>query len=138
MILVQAKYEDAVEYCGRITDGEYFNFCFEYTPETVYFREIDRFLWESRHECARFRNSYDGPAVIDISEWADELPNKYFKAFLYFLKDRAGRTGEENNILLCDRICGREISDAIEALFQLKTVTMGLEAKKERTIGFAE
>ena len=89
MYLVQGKYSEAIAKCQKILDGNYFEFEFLYTDESERFREIDRFLYESRHTL-RFENEYRGNVVIDISDW-NEKTNSYFDAFMYFLKDNAAK-----------------------------------------------
>lgn len=71
MYLVQGKYSEAIAKCQKILDDDYFEFEFLYTDESERFREIDRFLYESRHTL-RFENEYRGNVVIDISGWSEK------------------------------------------------------------------
>ena len=134
--LVLAKYERLRSWCKDNFCNDYFEFCFSYTPVREYFREIDRFLWESRHEKARFSNRYNGPTVIDITEWSDATPNDYFDAFMYFTKDLAA---ENNVVLVSERACDVEVLSRLKRFFELEISNL-LEQKKDRQqrrIGFA-
>lgn len=133
MYLIQGKYMDAIERCHKELNGDYFEFEFLYAAETERFREIDRFLYESRHTL-RFENEYEGNVVIDISNWCKKQ-NSYFDAFMYFLKDNADKY---NCIFICNRKCPKDIIDIMSELFELEEICLNLpeDAKKER-IGFA-
>ena len=137
--LIQGKYEEAITQCRSKIDGEYFEFCFSYTTAEERFREIDRFLWESRHQCTRYQNRYDGPVVVDLTQWARQYPNDYFDAFMYFLKDIS--CGREC-IFISETVCGRQIVDRMSDLFDVNVITLDTvkthsEKKKTNPIGFA-
>ena len=135
MELVIANLEQAETWCRAHLGGDYFSFCFSYTPLSDRFREIDRYLWESRHEKARFANRYCGPVVIDISEWSEAAPNDYFDAFLYFLKDLSAVS---RIAMISDRPCGEQILSRLRRFFRIE-ITSLLDNKQERKpnrIGF--
>lgn len=87
MRLIQGDYKNIKRYFEKNAGDHYFEFEFMYTSENEKFKEIDRYLWESRHLNARFKNRYTGTVVIGITEWNHKELNKYFNAFMYFLKD---------------------------------------------------
>ena len=137
MDLVIAAFEDAQAWCRDYFHSDSFSFCFSYTAPESHFREIDRFLWESRHEKTRFANRYSGPVTVDISEWSTAVPNDYFDAFLYFLKDQAA---ECRIVMVSDKICTDRILSRLERFFPLKTTDLlGTKEKKRKSvaIGFA-
>lgn len=88
MNLIKGPYEKCIEHCIDDENAECFVFDFPYVSISEYFREINRFLWESKHQFVRFKNCYSGKAIVDITAWNKSSPNEYFDAFLYFLKDR--------------------------------------------------
>lgn len=136
MQLILANFEDARARCeDRFRDG-YFEFCFSFSSERERFREIDRFLWESRHERTRFENRYVGPTVINITEWSDAAPNELFDAFLYFCKDISEQS---EVILVSERPCNDSIISRLKEFFELE-ITDTLEHREKtvsRKIGFA-
>ena len=88
MKLIEGQYTKAIAWCMEHMDKEPFIFEMQYVPTDEMFRELNRFIWEARHTTeARFSNHYRGSVVVDISAWNREYPNKYFDAFLYYLKD---------------------------------------------------
>lgn len=135
MELIFADYAQAISHCRAVFGQRFFEFYFTYTPMQDRFREIDRYLWESKHACTRFANRYDGPVVIDLSDWSSAAPNDYFDAFLYFLKDQID---EDRCILISDKQCETAILKRLEKLFRLER-TDRLEPSAEtrvRKIGF--
>lgn len=93
MVVIQGNYENAIRYCDFITGGEYFEFVFPYVEQEERFRELDRFLWESKH-CFRFQNEYSGNVLVELSGWNDKSKydfNEYFDAFMYFLRNKADK-----------------------------------------------
>lgn len=137
MDLIIADYPKATELCNTLLGEKYFPFCLSYVPGDYNFREIDRFRWESRHMCTRFKNHYDGPVAIDLTQWADQHPNSYFEAFFYYLKDHYK---ESQCVLLSEKPCGAHITEKLEAFYPL-TITDKLHpeenGKQKRIIGFA-
>ena len=89
MIIIQGSYEQAINYLN--SSGEsYFEFVLPYVKQDNPFKEIDRFLWESKH-ILRFKNEYIGNTAIELSAWNDLEPcefNEYFDAFMYFLRSK--------------------------------------------------
>lgn len=128
--------ETCIARCSADAQGEPFVFNLPYVPLSEHFREINRFLWESRHQLTRFCNNYEGNVIVDVTAWNQASVNEYFDAFLYFLKDR-----EES--LHCTFISEVDFSDAvcdrISRLFPTKTVRFdsGSGRKPAARIGFA-
>ena len=136
MKVVLAKYERARSWCRDYLCNDYFEFCFSYTSLKERFREIDRFLWESRHEKARFQNRYSGPAVIDITDWSDAAPNDYFDAFMYFIKDYSS---ESEVVLVSEKTCEEAVLSRLKRFFEVEISDLleQKEVKQVRRIGFA-
>lgn len=133
--IIQGNYEKAKQYYEASVRDEYFEFEFPYVPMEYSFKEIDRFLWESRHEKTRFKNYYSGAVLVDISGWNDKDFTQYFDAFMYFLKDNAA--------YVCTFLVRSEMSKELEQkmreFFEIKAVDLLEERKnKARTIGFAD
>lgn len=141
MKLLEGKYVDAINYCAKRTDKEPFVFELRYADADTDFRELDRFLWESRHSTGqRFRNRYTGPAVIDITSWNDRVPNDNLRAFLYYMKDHES---EIDCYLMSETEFSARITDCVEGLFDIgRPVRVGKPRDKRdkdngRVIGFA-
>ena len=137
MRLIKGDYEKAVSYCREMIKGEFFEFDFPFVPMNEHFREIDRFLWESKHQCTRFENRFEGRAVIDISDWNRHYPNDYFDAFMYFMKDNEAYV---SCTLISSEPWKSEVTDRLEKLFEVKEVDLsgGESSKKSgNVIGFA-
>lgn len=134
MYLVQGKYSEAIAKCQKILDDDYFEFEFLYTDESERFREIDRFLYESRHTL-RFENEYRGNVVIDISGW-NKKHNMYFDAFMYFLKDNADKYC---CVLISNKKCSGKTIEKLNDLFTIEEICLSLpEEKKKVKIGFID
>lgn len=84
-LLVQADFEKAIEYINNIS-GQGFIFELDYVDIAINFREIDRFLWESKKNM-RYKNKYKGSVIINLSKWNGKPINKYFHAFIYMIRD---------------------------------------------------
>jgi len=137
MELIQAKYEKAIQYCNSKIKSEYFEFSFSYVSMDERFRELDRFIWEARHQCTRYKNCYSGDIVIDISEWSDKEPNEYFDAFMYYIKDIYSK---HHCIFISEKICDKGIIDRIHEHFEITVQTLDIKlgtSKKLNQIGFA-
>lgn len=134
MYLVQGKYSETIKKCQEMFDDDYFEFEFLYTDESERFREIDRFLYESRHTL-RFENEYKGNVVIDISGW-NEKTNLYFDAFMYFLKDNMDKYF---CILISNKKCPDKTIEKLNDLFDIEEMCLSLpEEKKKVKIGFVD
>lgn len=134
MYLVQGKYSETIKKCQKILDGDYFEFEFLYMDESLRFREIDRFLYESRHTL-RFENEYRGNVVIDISDWNEKI-NLYFDAFMYFLKDNADKYC---CVLISNKKCSDKTIEKLNDLFTIEEICLSLpEEKKTVKIGFVD
>ena len=136
MDLIQGNYEESIFQCQMRFPNGFFAFCFAYTPSSEsHFREIDRFLWESRHEC-RFKNRYQGPCVVDITSWSGQYPNIYFDTFLYFLKDIIA---DNQCVLITQTECIHSVVDRLSDFFNINIITLDnskLHNKKTNRIGF--
>lgn len=120
MIIIQREYEKAVSYL-KSTLKEYFEFAFSYVDQNERFREIDRFLWESKH-CLRFKNEYTGNVVIELSGWNTKSLyefNEYFDAFMYFIKSKNGKL---NTLFFVTGECSKNLYDQLSKHFDLKVI----------------
>lgn len=136
MRLIRGDYEKAVLYCSEMIKGDFFEFDFPFIPMNENFREIDRFLWESRHQCTRFKNRFEGRAVIDVSDWNRHFPNDYFDAFMYFLKDNEAYVA---CTLISSESWSEEVTERLKRLFDVKEADVSGgsgDAKKKKAIGF--
>ncbi|MGN1419170.1 MAG: hypothetical protein ACI4W6_07560 [Acutalibacteraceae bacterium] len=133
MYLIQGNYKKAIRYCYEKLNGEYFEFKFPYVSEDCRFREIDRFLYESKNTL-RFENEYIGNIVVDLSEWNKKKTNIYFEAFMYFLEDNSKKY---NCIFIMDKKCDDELFKNIKEFFDIEEIRLDLpETKKKVKIGF--
>ena len=89
MLLVHGDYEKICNYLKKRIRGDCFWFTTSYASRVGEFTDISRFCWESRREKAPFQNKYQGPCVIDISEWNDKPLNVCFEYLMYFFYDYA-------------------------------------------------
>ena len=132
--VIQGTYEKAKEYYQTVMFEDYFEFCFAYTPTNQIFRELDRFIWESRHQMTRFKNRYAGPVLVDLTEWNAKHTNEYFEAFLYYLKDQPS--------LVCTFMiqnrCETWLLNLLKDFFEIDVIELETYADKEkkRRIGF--
>lgn len=134
MYLVQGSYENAISYCRGITRNAGFEFCFTYVSENEVFKEINRFIWESKHMHTRFKNKYKGSVVVDISQWCDKEPNLYFDAFMYYLKDNST---DYKIDFIADKECPKSLVEYLQTFFELDVIDLGIKKVKEKTkIGF--
>lgn len=134
MRLITGIYSKVKEACDGMFPYGYFEFSFLYVPRTERFREIDRFLYESRH-ILRFENEYTGGVILDISEWNHKPLNSYFEAFMYFLKDNEKKY---ECILISDDRCSNEMQKKLKEFFgAIKETQMPVMAEpKKMRIGF--
>ncbi len=132
--LIQGEYEKAKARYKSTMIKDYFEFHFAYTSVSEVFRELDRFIWESRHQKTRFKNQYKGPVLIDLTEWNDNDTNEYFDAFLYYLKDHACL----ECAFIVQNICKEEFLDKLNEFFEIDLVELDIQKDKEqkRRIGF--
>ena len=134
MRLITGIYNKVKEECSRLFSESYFEFNFLHVPETERFREIDRFLYESRHTL-RFENEYTGNVILDISAWNHKPLNSYFEAFMYFIKDNKDKY---ECALIVNERCSSEMCEKLKEFFgDIKEIQMPVlhESKKVR-IGF--
>lgn len=137
MYLLQGDYNKVKTHCKDFFENDYFEFELSYVPENEKFREIDRFLWESRHECTRYKNKYNGNLVVGLTEWNSNASNKYFDAFMYFLKDylRFARSC----VLFVEEQASESLLSAVGKHFCIVKKELSLtvkQGKKTRRIGF--
>ena len=134
MILITGDYNKIKSECEKIYQTGFFDFNFLYVSESERFREIDRFLFESRHTL-RFENEYKGNVVIDISEWNNMIINTYFEAFMYFIKDNKNKY---DCVFILNERCSKDMREKLKDFFgEVKEVQMpALNEKKKNRIGF--
>lgn len=72
--IIQGDYAKITTRLSKTFKNEYFDFNFSFTDENEVFREINRFIWESKHLMTRFKNRYYGSVAISLSEWNNETP----------------------------------------------------------------
>lgn len=106
----------------NVKKEDYFEFDLSFVDENTSFKEIDRFLYESRTQKTHFKNQYKGKVYINLSQWND-LQNKYLDAFLFFLYDCI-----EDNILEVSFINEEKTSDKL-----LKSI---LHFQAAKSLGF--
>ena len=132
--ILQGDYEKAKAHYHTTMVKDYFEFHFVSTSVNGEFRELDRFIWESRHQKTRFKNQYAGPVLIDLTEWNKKEANLYFEAFMYYLKDHA----RLECTVLVQNVCQQWLLDLLNDFFEVEVVE--LEVRKEkgnmRKIGF--
>ena len=122
MKIITGSYEKVKQECSKYVDNTCFEFYFSYVSDSVErFREIDRFLYESRKR-TRFKNKYIGDIVIDVSDWNNEEKlNNYFDLFMYFVKDNM----EHNRfILTADKQCSKALLLRLKRFFKLEEVCL--------------
>lgn len=113
-LIIQGTYKSAIDYCNAVFK-KYFEFTFCYVSDNEIFRELDRFIWESKHEM-RFQNYYEGVAVIDLSMWNKKEAyefNEYFDAFFYYLKGN----DKIHCVFLIDDYCSEQLLKKIKFFF---------------------
>lgn len=134
--LIQGDFKNTRNYLMDLFKGDYFDFNFSYTSEHESLKEINRFVWESKHLKTRFKNRYSGPISICLSEWNNRCLNHYFDAFMYFLKDMSVQA---DICLYVEKTISREIFEKIKLFFpDISRIDLYLPEKKERKpkIGF--
>jgi len=137
MRLIHGDYEKCIEYCREMAGEEFFEFDFPFVSSDEKFRELDRFLWESRHQHTRFQNRYEGRVVIDITAWNKRYPNEYFEAFLYFLK---GNEDIYSCVMISAEPYSHEVLEKLGKLFKIKEVQLDGASRsknKKPKMGFA-
>lgn len=132
--LIQGEYEKAISHYKSTMLKDYFEFHFVYTSANEVFRELDRFIWESRHQKTRFKNQYKGPVLIDLTEWNGNDINEYFEAFLYYLKDHSYL----ECTFIVQNLCEECFLDKLNEFFEIDVVELDIRKDKEkkRRIGF--
>ena len=121
MYIVQGPYDQTIRYCLSEMKGDFFEFTLTYTAHNEIFRELDRFLWESRH-CLRFQNEYSGNVVIDVSGWnniSEYEFNEYFDAFMYYLHSKQDKL---NVMFIVSGECSEALYKNLSRHFELKVV----------------
>lgn len=130
MLLVQGDFKNTTSYLHKKINRNYFEFAFCYVSEDERFREIDRFLWESKKEMTVFKNKYVGPCVIDVSEWNDKAYNRYFEAFMYFVLDLSDSC---DVYLTITEECSIQLKSNLQLFFhELKVVALKLNKERQQ------
>lgn len=135
MEYVEAEYPWSLEHCKKLFPNGYFEFRLGYGSRPEYYREFDRFHWTSRKQCARYKNRYTGPVVVDITEWADEEPNTCLTDFLYYLSDTFA---PKDCVLISEKQCNKALLDHIEKTVAIQKKLQKLQSTEtaKRVIGF--
>ena len=136
MKIITGSFEKVKKQIKIKMGNEYFEFFFPYVEESAdRFREIDRFLYESRKH-TRFKNAYIGNIVIDISEWNNNRRfNNYFDAFMYFIIDNMNLN---RFIFTADKPCNRELFERLQKYFKIEEMCLeAVKPKQKIKIGFA-
>ncbi len=140
MEIIQGSFGKIAEHLHRKLSGEFFEFVLPYVGENCRFEEINRFNDESR-QLVRFKNEYEGNTVVEITDWTDKESNKYFEAFVYFLRDRMLKYPHSLLVLTSEKDCPQEFIQMLEELFEEEICLndLGVKCKEteKRTIGFA-
>lgn len=132
MLLVHGDYEKICAYSEKMLRGDFFRFTASYASHLGEFTDIARFCWESRREKAPFRNKYQGPCVIDLSEWNNEPLNIYFKYLMYFFYDYSHYSPKSEVIFIIDCRPREQLLNAVKSVFgaeKVKTVELKRAAK---------
>ena len=101
--------------------------------------KLARFIWDSRHRETRFKNSFEGNLVLDITAWCGQCPNEYLDAFLYYLKDREDKI---HCVMICESDIEPQILSAVERLWTVDVIDLSADpdvgaGRKKRSIGFS-
>lgn len=137
MKILSGDRKKSFDYCDRVFNKDYFTFSFMYVEKGERFSEIDRFLDESIKK-TRFSNEYKGNVVIDLSEWneSDDF-NRFFNAFMYFIKDKTEVYKTYACIFVSDTPCSENLLAAMNKFFSIREISMsGEQRSKKRKIGF--
>ena len=132
--LIQGQYEKAKEHYISSGNEDFFEFHFTYTSVDKVFRELDRFIWESRRQKTRYKNQYIGPVLIDITEWNSNKTNEYFDAFMYYLKDHDGL----KCTFIVQNLCEEQFLERLNEFFEIEVDELDVRKDKshKRKIGF--
>lgn len=135
MEYIEADYQWMMNYCKEKFPNGFFEFRLGYGSRSEVYNEFNRFHWTSRHTGTRFKNKYDGPLVLDISEWADESPNTCLTDFLYYLADSFS---PDACIIISEKTCSKELVDHIDKVLPIEKRICLLKEKNQayRVIGF--
>lgn len=136
MELIQGEYIKIKQYLHKKKQCVSFEFAIPFVEEGQTFREINRFLDESKR-LAHFKNQYIGGAIIDVTEWCEKPINSYFTAFLYFLFDRELASKRNKYVFISEKNCTKELTNAIADIFgAVNTVDLGVKYDHKTPIGF--
>lgn len=136
MDLIQGEYIKIKQYLHKKNQCFSFEFSLPFVEEGQTFREINRFLDESKR-LAHFKNQYIGGAIIDVTEWCEKPINSYFTAFLYFLFDRELASKQNKHVFISEKICSKELTNAIADIFgAVNTVDLGVKYGYKAPVGF--
>lgn len=129
-VFITGTYESCMDYVSKLKGDGFFVFNLAYVSENENFREIDRFLWESRHKDdgigRKYSNRYSGVAVIDVTAWYKRYPNEYFKAFFYFLKDQYFIL--EDIVFIAEK-CDDALLEHLSGFFETERVSLDKEER---------
>ena len=108
----------------KITEGDYFEFSLCYTDNESIRGEFERFREQSRKK-TRFKNRYEGPVAVDLSEWND-TQNIYLEKFLYCLFDYSRNSLV---VLTIEKECSQELLCYIKNVFEEVKILKSGECK---------
>lgn len=132
MKILSSHRQKAFDYCDKAFGKDYFTFSFMYTEKGERFSEIDRFLEESLKK-TRFSNEYKGNVVIDLSEWNESDGfNRFFEAFMYFIKDKTEVYKTYTCIFVSDTPCSENLLTAMNKFFSTREISMSGEQKQQK------
>lgn len=138
MKLLQGSYSKVLNYCRSKNIDNYYVFETQYTKKSEKFTDINRFLWESRHECTRFENDYTGAVLIGLTDWNEKELNSYFDSFMYFLKDYLCQS--DYSAFYVEDVIDKYILDKLNELFIIDVIDLGIDKHqqedKKTKIGF--
>lgn len=137
MKILSSDRKKAFDYCDKVFNKDYFTFSFMYTEKGERFSEIDRFLDESNKKI-RFSNEYKGNIVVDLSEWNESNDfNRFFDAFMYFIKDKTEVYKTYTCIFVSDTPCSENLLTAMDKFFSIREISLSRNQKPQRPkIGF--
>ena len=121
MDIIIGSCRECAEHCDKLFGEDYFPFVFPYVSVDAPFREIDRFLWESKRTRTRFRNRYEGNVVIDITAWSTQIPNEYFEAFMCFLEDNSDILP---TVFISETVCGSHVKASLSKHFEISELLL--------------
>lgn len=137
MKIITGNYKDIKQCLDNLYPSGYFMFDFTYCtdPDPMKFREIDRFLFQSK-KTLRFKNEYSGNVVVDLTEWNDGVINNLLDKFMYFLKDRERKY---HITFVASKRCSEKLYSKLNEIFECTISKIDLPISRDfckNNIGF--